>query len=640
MAWADYDNDGDLDLYVNRLYRNEGEGIFTDVAQAAGVDDAGVGGSAWADYDNDGDLDLFVANNLGPNRLYRNEGEGTFAEVSEQAGVRDPAVSGFGVAWGDYDNDGDLDLYLANWGRNRLYANEGEGTFADVAQAAGVGNSNFGTSVAWADYDNDGDLDLYHETIDTANRLYRNEGTAHHGLVVECVGTSSNRSGIGAVVTAVTGAQRQRRDGDGGSGFYSQPSLPVEFGLGNATKADSLIVAWPSGQVDVFTDLAADQSIRVFEGQPAYHRIQPTVWERPPRDPLVAGSTARIQATLRPARFEAEAEITQITADLSNLGGPTHVPFNDQGDGTWQLETPFEVGSVSGWIDLLVQIDQATSLGPYRTTLSTPIAVLPVKDQVIFADALAEDWQVKFARRVELDDQENKVVFEGASALAFRNITSNVNFRATFTPTEPVDLLGYAVRFAFHPGDATLPAQRAQLSAIIGRRSVDLLSDTGEGVRVNMDVKEWQVVEVSSEVLNLTTPINSISFTGRLDGTFYVDDIRLVAAPLPSSATAVREAHTATLPQSFTLDPNYPNPFNSQTVIRFALPVQADVELSVYNLAGQKVGTLVEGMRPAGTYSIHWDGRDAQGRELASGVYLYRLTAGGQVESRKLLLLR
>jgi hypothetical protein len=105
--------------------------------------------------------------------------------------------------------------------------------------------------------------------------------------------------------------------------------------------------------------------------------------------------------------------------------------------------------------------------------------------------------------------------------------------------------------------------------------------------------------------------------------------------------TAVLEEQTATLPQSFSLSQNFPNPFNSGTVIRFALPTSTPIELALYNLTGQKVATLVEGTREAGTYTVRWDGRDAQGRALASGVYLYRLrTDKGQVETRKLVLLR
>ena len=93
-------------------------------------------------------------------------------------------------------------------------------------------------------------------------------------------------------------------------------------------------------------------------------------------------------------------------------------------------------------------------------------------------------------------------------------------------------------------------------------------------------------------------------------------------------------------PQDFALEQNFPNPFNSGTAIRFALPTQARVELAVYNLAGQKLATLLEGVRRAGSYSLNWDGRDDQGRELASGIYLYRLRAGEQTALKKLLLLR
>jgi hypothetical protein len=102
----------------------------------------------------------------------------------------------------------------------------------------------------------------------------------------------------------------------------------------------------------------------------------------------------------------------------------------------------------------------------------------------------------------------------------------------------------------------------------------------------------------------------------------------------------VREARTAVRPQAFALVQNYPNPFNSDTVIRFALPVAGDVELAVFNLAGQRAATLVQGMRDAGTYAVRWDGTDDAGQALASGVYLYRLRAGAQEQTCKLLLVR
>lgn len=108
---------------------------------------------------------------------------------------------------------------------------------------------------------------------------------------------------------------------------------------------------------------------------------------------------------------------------------------------------------------------------------------------------------------------------------------------------------------------------------------------------------------------------------------------------LISAPSAVLEEHTTTLPESFSLEQNYPNPFNSQTTIHFALPQDTDVELIAYDLVGQQVATLVQGARQAGVYTVHWDGTDTAGRPLASGMYLYRLRAGQQVETRKLLLL-
>ncbi len=178
IAAGDYNNDGFTDLYITRagfyagegmLFRNNGDGTFTDVTVEAGLEKVwGPAFSAsWVDYDNDGLLDLFVANNLGslferktPNRLFHNNGDGTFTEVTEQAGLKTlwPTISG---TWGDYDNDGRMDLFLSNGiGRSQLYHNNGDGTFTDVSERAGVNAMGFGSPAFWWDYDNDGWMDI------------------------------------------------------------------------------------------------------------------------------------------------------------------------------------------------------------------------------------------------------------------------------------------------------------------------------------------------------------------------------------------------------------------------------------------------------------------------------------------------
>ena len=150
------------------------------------------------------------------------------------------------------------------------------------------------------------------------------------------------------------------------------------------------------------------------------------------------------------------------------------------------------------------------------------------------------------------------------------------------------------------------------------------------------------MVEIPFEQFELEEPIACIDFSGDFTGSFYIDDLRLVPAKPSSGSTAVLEERVAALPGRFALEQNFPNPFNSATVIRFALPDAADVDLAIFNLAGQRVATLANGIRTAGTYTLRWDGRNDDGRALASGVYLYRLETrdGQQVETRKLVLMR
>ncbi|MBI4530418.1 MAG: CRTAC1 family protein, partial [Candidatus Latescibacteria bacterium] len=301
VAFGDYDNDGDQDLYVANdvsndvLFRNSGDRTFTNINVDAGVDDPRGGmGVCWGDYDNDGDLDIFVTNWQDEmNVLYRNNLPktpvgpvyvGNFDDVTVQAGLGEASLGhvGWGSEFFDYDNDGDLDLFITNGytspgkdtrtcigERNLLFRNNSEmgrqdqtggqpgrsvvgQAFTDVSALAGdvFKRELVGRGAAFGDYDNDGDVDIVVVNNNGPATLLRNDGgNRPHWLNVRLVGTKSNRYGIGARITVVTGEKRQIREVAAGSSYISCNSVEAEFGLGASTTVDSLIVRWPGRRV-------------------------------------------------------------------------------------------------------------------------------------------------------------------------------------------------------------------------------------------------------------------------------------------------------------------------------------------------------------------------------------------------------
>ncbi|HEY3602039.1 MAG TPA: CRTAC1 family protein [Chthoniobacterales bacterium] len=303
VSFADYDNDGWMDVVIGgngsseALYHNNGDGTFTDVTDAAGLTPkANTQGLAWGDYNNDGLLDLYISRGkatgggiLG-NSLYRNNGDGTFTDVTDQAGV-DDNTNTWAAVWGDYDNDGLLDLFVARAGTseigvgnaNLLYHNNGDGTFTDVAAQEGVAQQDdMVTSAhklaAWGDYNNDGYLDLAtkdgispglitQDAFKGLHYLFKNNGGSNHYIKLSLHGVQSNLRGIGARVTVIHDEQIAFRENNGGGGgeLGSQGDGPMHFGIGTSETATIRIV-WPSGITDIVPDVAADSTLTVTEG--------------------------------------------------------------------------------------------------------------------------------------------------------------------------------------------------------------------------------------------------------------------------------------------------------------------------------------------------------------------------------------
>jgi hypothetical protein len=286
-AWADYDNDGFPDLFVanagpaaDYLYHNNGNGTFTQVTGDPVVSDIlHSGGGSWGDYNNDGYQDLFVTCGVigsGNDRLFRNNGNGTFTKILSDPIVNTVHWAG-GSSWGDFNNDGWLDMFVGGYdGPNFLFRNDASGSFVKIDTGILATDGNYKEGAGWCDYDNDGNLDIFtarNNYFGGNNCLYRNNGTGNKFLNIKCVGMVSNKCGIGAkvYVKANTGSgiitQMREISSQTGGSISGMNCLNAVFGLGNTAIVDSVIIKWPGGITDRYGQVISDRFLTAVEGQ-------------------------------------------------------------------------------------------------------------------------------------------------------------------------------------------------------------------------------------------------------------------------------------------------------------------------------------------------------------------------------------
>ena len=279
-SWSDYDNDYDMDLVISSsryglaLYKNN-DGQLELIDLTPNNEIVISYGFSWGDCDNDGDMDLFVARAANyTNLFFENIGNGQLKQIKHFAFSKEE-FSSFGSAWGDYDNDGDIDLFVSNPGEesNELWRNElietGELNFRLANDELIENDIAISYATAWADYDNDGDLDLFVANSESGNYLYENILEENNWINIALEGTYTNRSSIGTKVrlkSKINGKDYwQLREVSAQTGRSGQNSLNVEFGLGNTTIIDSLIIEWPGTGKQILTNVEPNQFMKVKE---------------------------------------------------------------------------------------------------------------------------------------------------------------------------------------------------------------------------------------------------------------------------------------------------------------------------------------------------------------------------------------
>ena len=339
-AWGDYDRDGDLDLAVagwrasdgNRLFRNDGDGTFTDVTASAGLGSlTGTRGFAPRFVDMDGDLDpeLIWIGDFATGHYYANDGDGTFTDVTASSNTNQDGTE-MGMTVADWDEDGDFDFYVTTISTNNLYLNQGGNTFTNAAASAGVVDTGWGWATAAVDFDHDTRVDILATAQNGRNYAFHNVTPDGGALVFDEVGTSNGfgisingrglstfdydndgdqdvvsfpnsgavkiqrndltgpdthwlrifldasgvtdvpPQGIGSVVEIELGDRTLIGRVDGGSNYLSQSEASAHFGLGAATVVDTLRVRWSNGSVTTLTNVAADQTMVVAAAPPLF----------------------------------------------------------------------------------------------------------------------------------------------------------------------------------------------------------------------------------------------------------------------------------------------------------------------------------------------------------------------------------
>jgi hypothetical protein len=575
IAWGDYDNDGDLDLAVgnysekNYLYVNDGTGNFTEEPQfGTGATNA----IAWGDYDNDGDLDLVAGNYGQQNYLYVNDGAGGFAEEAQFG-----ANNTFTVTWGDYDNDGDLDLAVGNGSQNYLYTNDGAGGFTE---AAGFGTKTTIT-MAGGDFDNDGDLDMAVGNWGQQNYLYVNDENDGDYLSVHPIGrfhsegaSYSGRDGIGAKVAVYEkgflgdGARLLGyREIEANGGYCGQDSINAEFGLPVGDIFEARMT-WPgSGGSNIIQDLLVGKGQFITVHESIFHLESPADGEDVGGFPLTLSWGPAFSGGTKPY----SSTVNDYTVQIAKDADFTDIVYTADVD------------------DVNLTLDESSGLvnGPtYYWRVLANYEYTPGS----YSQYSAETWTFTLS-----------TVGIGLGYFEGESVRDGVELSWEVSDTGETELAGFNL-------------YRSVVSEGVGIKTVIRSRD-----RINAELITG---ESPYEYLDAVVE-NGVTYNYWLEA---VDVSGAAETFGPVGCTWL-----GVIPTTYALYQSRPNPASGNATIDFDLPETAPVTLTVYDISGRMVRTVVDETLTTGEHEARVSG-------LAPGVYVYRLKAGEFNAAKKMVI--
>jgi len=484
MAWGDYDNDGWLDLFIcatlnarNRLFHNDGNGNFTEILTGVIVTEMNSSQSCnWVDYNKDGWLDLYVTNRYGiySNRLYKNNGDGTFTKILSGSIVNDIGESR-GSTWGDYDNDGWPDLFVVNFGGQNdfLYHNNGNGTFTRIFNLPMVNYAAWGSSCHWVDFDNNGWIDLFVTNNNSANRLYYNHGDGNFTLSNSLLSRKVN--GLGFTW-----------------GDYDNDGL-----------TDLFLCDW-YGTNTLYKNQGGSMFVRVSNEIPSQEGLH--------------SSTAAF------TDIDLDGKLDLLVAN--RLDNPFNYQYNN-------------IGNTGNYLTIQLK-GHASNKNGVGAKIKIVIGNTPQYKELLLG-------------------------------------SNGHNSGSTLWP---------------HFG-------------------------IGNNQGVDSIIVNW--------------PSGAVTRSG------YVNGNRIVIIDEDFGVIGINEENITAV--QYNLYQNFPNPFNPSTKIKFEIAKNSFTELSIYDVNGRKIETLVNEFKRPGSYEIEFNSNNSV-RNLSSGIYFYKLSAGDYVSTQKMILIK